>query len=165
MMDIKKHYIHNVYMAQIANCIVNDGIPLCEGANILFSDKAEYQAGVKEIVGLYLLIPYINNKKNQLKYDQHHEQVRIYSDDDIAFKDIQNRPITIKNLRDTICHSFVSCELLGGELPLIIFDDRIIMTKNEHDKRAGKEGGGECVMVRPEDVQQFLKEAFEKVLD
>lgn len=160
----KKHYIHNIYMAEIANLIINDQIPLNEDAKILYVNKSLFQHGVKEIIGLYLLIPFINNEDQQLKYDEEHSQISIYSDDDIAFKDIKGREVRIRDLRDTICHSFVSCDLKVASEPVIVFDDRLIKSRVEHDKLANTSNGSECVFVKNDDVLEFLKKSFKLIL-
>ena len=159
------HFIHNYYMAEIADCIINDKIPLKDGGHILFSSDAEYQVGVKEIVGLYLLIPYLNNANNQLTYDGNYEQIRIFDDDYVAFQDIKGKEIKIKDLRDTICHSFVSCDAPEGKDPCIVFDDRVVMSRSEHDKKTGTADGNHCILVKNQDVLFFLKEAFKKIND
>ena len=71
-----------------------------------------------------------------MKYDQEHEQITIYEDDEIVFYDLKGEGITIKNLRDTLCHSFVFCELVIGKIPIIMFDDRAILPRNKHDELA-----------------------------
>lgn len=151
-------------MAEIADCIINDKVPLKNGGIIIGNDKAQYQVGVKEIIGLYLLIPYINNESNRLLYDNDHEQIGILSDDEIAFNDIYGRQIKIKDLRDTICHSFVSCEAPEGQEPCIIFDDRIFMTRSEHNRYAGTAEGRKCTLVKNSDVLAFLKKAFSIII-
>jgi len=160
----KEHFVHNIYMAEIANCIINGMVPLNDEGKVLFSEDADYQVGVKEIIGLYLLIPYINDRKNQLKYDQRHEQISIYNENEIAFKDIRGNEITMKNLRNTICHSFVSCDLQDGKNPVIVFDDRIIMEKKEHNDLANSVSGSKCILVKPNEVLQFLKKSFSNIL-
>lgn len=157
---MEEYFIHNFYMAEIADCIINDKVPLQPGGMILGNNMAKYQVGVKEIIGLYLLIPYINNESNRLKYDSNHRQIGILDDDDIAFYDIDGRAIKIKNLRDTLCHSFVSCEAPEGEEPYIIFDDRITMSRSEHNRLAGTVNGSKCVLVKNCDVLAFLKRTF-----
>ena len=82
------YFVHNYYMAEIADCIINDKVPLKEGGYILCNNNAEYQVGVKEIIGLYLLIPYINNERNRLAYDGNYKQIGIFDDNYVAFYDI-----------------------------------------------------------------------------
>ena len=31
---MKKYFVHNYYMAEIADCIINDGIPLKEASHV-----------------------------------------------------------------------------------------------------------------------------------
>ena len=164
-MNDSSFFVHNLYMAEIADCIINDGVPLSDNATIMFSKDAYYQHGVREIIGLYLLIPYINNEKNQLQYDEYHRQLSVYDDKTVAFKSTDGADITIKNLRDTICHSFVSCDLLeDGQEPVIVFDDRIVMPRSDHKKLENSPDGTKCILVSCSDVRSFLKQAFREIL-
>ena len=160
----KSVYRHNFYMAEIANCIINDKVPLKEGGVIVLNDEAEYQVGVREIIGLYLLIPFMNNGSKKLAFDEEHTQVAVFDDDEVAFSDINGNQIKIENLRDTICHSFVSCDAPKGKDPVIVFDDRIIMSYGQHKKLEGTEKGSKCILVRNSDVLDFLKKAYERIL-
>lgn len=156
---------HNRYMAEIANCIISDKVPLIEGASIQFSSNAQYQYGVREIIGLYLLIPYINSEGNQLKYDGIHKQMSIYTDEDIAFKDNHGNDVKVKDLRDTLCHSFVSCDLQDGSNPVIVFDDRAVLPREQHNRLANTQNGAKCILVDNEVVLTFLKKSFKMILD
>ena len=135
-----------------------------EGASILFSKDARFQDGVREIIGLYLLIPYINNENGTLKYDINHTQISIFDENEVLFCDTNGNPIYYKNLRDTICHSFVSCDIGVYNEPVLAFDDRIIMTKSEHDNLANTGAGAKCVLVKNSDVLDFLKKAYSKII-
>gem|GEM_PF-6934235 len=159
-----KYFLHNVYMAEIADCIINNKVPLTDESEIKFSKNANYQHGVKEIIGLYLLIPYINNDNGMLKYDTTHTQVSIFDEKEIVFYTVDGIPIYYKNLRDTICHSFVSCDTGVYCEPVIVFDDRIIMSKSDHDKLSNTDAGSKAVLVKNTDVLDFLKTAYSKIL-
>ena len=151
-------------MAEIADCIINDKIPLKPGGMLIGNSIAEYQVGVKEIIGLYLLIPYMNSSGNCLLYDNNHKQIGIFNDDDIAFCDIEGRAIRIKDLRDTICHSFVSCEAPEGQEPYIVFDDRVVLSRSDHSKLAGTVDGNKCILVKNSEVLSFLKKSYSKIM-
>ena len=71
--------------------------------------------------------------------------------------------MTHKNLRDTICHSFVSCDIGVCDEPVIVFDDRIILSKAEQNKLSETCFGTQCVCVKSSDVLAFLKKAFSKI--
>lgn len=71
--------------------------------------------------------------------------------------------MTHKNLRDTIRHSFVSCDIGVCDEPVIVFDDRIILSKAEHNKLSETCFGTQCVCVKSSDVLAFLKKAFSKL--
>lgn len=166
-MKESQYFVHNIFMAEIANCIINDEVPLNENSEILFSQNARYCAGVKEIIGLYLLIPYLNTHNNQLLYDKKHKQISIYKDDDIAFRDIADNEIKIKDLRDTLCHSFISCDLnlnkkLGDE-PVIVFDDRVVVERKFHKMLEHTELGNLCITVKCSVILSFLKKSYEKI--
>ncbi len=87
--------------------------------------------GIKEIVALYLMIPYMSN-------------VVLDPPDDSSFiPKITGRfskDIGFNDLRDTIAHSFVTVEEDDGDSnsrhgKMLCFDDRIICDKKEHSKK------------------------------
>ena len=159
----KEYFLHNIYMAEIAECIINDKVPLSEESLVLFSKEARYQDGVREIIGLYLLIPYINDEGGMLKYDKKHSQISIFDEKEVVFSDINGNPIYYKDLRDTICHSFVSCDKGAYSEPVLVFDDRIILSRNEHEKLSNTDNGTQCVLVKNTDVMTFLKKAYSRI--
>ena len=118
----KKCYVYNEHaklMAEIALCILewkNDCLDI---------------PWVKEIIWLYLLIPYATPNDNKLKTPW----------DDYNIPDISNElfygKISLSDVRDTICHSFVTFEKESNDWlhwKHLIFDDRIITNKKEHSK-------------------------------
>ena len=87
--------------------------------------------GTKEIVALYLMIPYMS--KDVLD-----------PPDDLSFiPKITGRfskDISFNDLKDTIAHSFVTVEEDDGDSnsrhgKMLCFDDRIICDKKEHSKK------------------------------
>ncbi len=84
--------------------------------------------GVKEIISLYLLIPYMTEDKLTTPGSD-------YVIPPLSGVFIGN--ISFADLRNTICHSFVTveedkCDDVHGKC--LIFDDRIVKTRHEHDK-------------------------------
>ena len=86
--------------------------------------------GVKEIIALYLLIPYITDSTLETP-DEYCKIPKLEGNF------IDN--ITLENLRNTIAHSFVTVEEMkndGSEHgKYLIFDDRIVEDKKEHSKK------------------------------
>ena len=112
--------------------------------------------GVKEIISLYLLIPYITDSTletpdNLCKIPQ--------------LKGSFINGITLENLRNTIAHSFVTVEELmndGSEHgKYLIFDDRIIEDKKVHSQK-GKHSN--CYSIYIDKINKRLTELFNEVV-
>ena len=146
---MKKFFIQNIFMHEIANCIINDKFP-GDGKS-----QVNYCAGVKEIIGLYLLIPYVRHA--QLKYTQPMEQIKILNNNYVCFKSVNGKQIKLKNLIDTICHSFVGCEIKDNSI-YIVFDDRVLYNSSVKHKASN-----EAVLVKNNEVINFLKVANEEI--
>ena len=85
--------------------------------------------GVREIIVLYLLIPYMTRDKLQ--------SANGYTIPSISNNDMCG--LSIKDLRDSLCHSFVFNCLKDNNNPLnddyIAFDDRVLMSRSEHNEK------------------------------
>ena len=108
---------HATFLADIAKAIL-DG-----NKNVLDVN------GVKEIIALYLMIPYMSDATLQTpgeKYIIPHLNGDFYHN------------IPFSELRNTICHSFVTVEEDNGDGvhgKNLIFDDRIICDKKLHSQK------------------------------
>lgn len=138
-----KYNSHAKFLADIAIAILN-GNKLVLNVN-----------GVKEIIALYLLIPYITPTTLQTPSNNHvipH----------IAGTFVENVKLT--DLRDSICHSFVTIEEDKNDGSshgkYLIFDDRIIQSRKEHDKQ-GEHSTAYC--ISKEVVHNRLIELFETI--
>ena len=105
---------HSIFLSEIAQNILN------ENDNVLSIH------GVREIIAMYLIIPYITN--DQLDTGMPSKMPKLE-----LSKEFMNG-INLKNLRDTISHSFVTVEESSKEkLGRIILDDRAQITRKAHD--------------------------------
>jgi len=108
---------HATFMAEIANAIL-DG-----------NKRVLDVSGVKEIIALYLMIPYISESTLQTPGAN-------YIIPHLNGEFLNNIPYS--ELRNTICHSFVTVEEDnndGVHGKYLIFDDRIITHKELHSKK------------------------------
>ena len=121
--DIITYNKHAIVMSEIA-------VNLLEGRNPL------NLRGVRELLALCLLVPYITNKLldkpgsnyNIPKLDMN----TIFAK--VRFKDGSVSEITLDNLRNSLCHSFVSLSDKGD----LILDDRASMNRKTHDSLIDK---------------------------
>lgn len=134
---------HSVFLSEIA-------INILKG-----NDKILLIPGVREIISLYLLSPYVTN--DQLDMGMPSKMPKLDLSEQFT------NGINLKNLRDTICHSFVSVEestkMKNGR---IIIDDRAQMNRNKHDKQESKTKG---VFVEIKDANEKLEELHTKVIN
>lgn len=139
-----KYFAQNILMAEIAKEIMKQ--------NFDFFNVD----GIKELICLYLLLPYIN--PDSLKYDSNHKALTIYSDEEICFDNIKMR-----NLRNTLSHSFLGLELKdahGWKENGLVFDDRILFdSKEEHPCGTGAK-------VYPvSQIRKFINDSIEKIFN
>ena len=113
----EKYNSHAKFMAEIAVAVLN------WNKNVLDVNW------VKEIIALYLLIPYITPDTLVTPWEDF-----VLPKLEGAFSDT----VSLKNLRDSICHMFVTAEEKtndwSGHGDYLIFDDRIFHDRCIHDK-------------------------------
>lgn len=114
--QVKRYNEHAKFLADIAIQLLNDN------KNVLNVN------GVKEIICLYLLIPYITPDKLETP------------DTNCVIPDLKGNfctNVSLKDLRDAICHSFVTVEAEKNDGSLhgkyLILDDRAMLNRKEHD--------------------------------
>ena len=134
---------HSIFLSEIAEKILN------RDSSVLSID------GVPEIIALYLLVPYITNSQLDTGMPSNIPQLDLtenFSGD-----------INLRNLRDAICHSFVSVEQ-SNEIRKgsIILDDRAGMKRTQHDKQQIKTKA-ECVDI--DNATAKLKKLHKKIID
>lgn len=114
---------HSIFLSEIAQNLLRDN----------FNVLSIY--GVKEIISLYLLIPYIT--KEQLDAGMLSKIPQLNLSDEFV------NGINLENLRNAICHSFVSVEDSYDDKNLgrLILDDRTIFDRKTHDKQIIKSKG------------------------
>lgn len=142
---IKRYNEHAKFMADIAIAI------LAGNKDVLDVN------GVKEIIALYLLIPYITTS-----------QLETPGEGYIVPKITENfsDTISLKNLRDAICHSFVTTEekLNDGSRhgDYLILDDRASYNRTEHEKLTTKSG---ITSIRIDYTHKRLEEIFKQIIN
>ena len=112
--------------------------------------------GVKEIIALYLLIPYATPDKLMTPEAK---CVIPYVSGEFC------NGLTLKNLRDAICHSFVTVEEDQNDSAIhgkrLIFDDRALYSKrNDH---AALENHSTAASITIDDAHKRLVELFAEI--
>lgn len=121
--DIISYNNHAVTMAQIA-------VNLLEGKNPL------NVCGVRELLALYLLVPYITNKRLDVpaaNYNVPQLDMKTVLTK-VRFKNGSLSEMTLDNLRNALCHSFVALTEKGD----LILDDRASLDRKTHDSLSDK---------------------------
>lgn len=143
--SIAQYNSHAKFLADIAIAILN-------------GNKAVFDVnGVKEIIALYLLIPYIT-PDTLMTPDGKCVIPKLsgnFSDD-----------ITLEDLRNTICHSFVTVEKDVGDGSIhgktIILDDRVIYHNRKEHAQLGTHDSAYRILI--DYAHKRLKELFVEVL-
>ena len=134
---------HSIFLSEIAQNILAG------------NDRFLLIPGVREIIALYLLIPYTTN--DQLDRGMPSKMPKL----DLSEEFING--VNLRNLRDTICHSFVTVEESSKErLGRIIVDDRAQMTRNTHDAQESKTLN---VSLEIPQAHKKLKELHSKIIN
>jgi hypothetical protein len=134
---------HSIFLSEIAQNIL-DG-----------NDKFLLIPGVREIIALYLLIPYTTH--DQLDAGMPSKMPKL----DLSEEFING--VNLRNLRDAICHSFVTVEESSRErLGRIIIDDRAQMTRKTHNEQEIKTLN---VSLEIPQAQKKLKELHSKIIN
>lgn len=113
--------------------------------------------GIKEIISLYLLIPYITNQTLETP-----DSLCKIPHLDGQFID----NISLENLRNTISHSFVTVEEFKNDGTshgkYLIFDDRILYDAKTHSNKGIH---SECHSISIEVINSKMKELFKQIID
>lgn len=133
---------HATFMADIAQAVLEGN------KNVLDVN------GVKEIIALYLMIPYMSDTTLQTPGDK-------YIIPHLNGIFLNNIPYS--ELRNTICHSFVTVEEDNGDGvhgKRLIFDDRIICDKKIHSQKGFH---SEAYNINIENVHKKLQEMVDEI--
>ncbi len=141
---IQNYNEHAKFLAEIAQAIL-------EGNKSVLDIS-----GVKEMIALYLLIPYMSEQTLETPGDK-------YVIPKIKGEFVEG--ISYSELRNTISHSFVTVEedkndgTMHGKY--LIFDDRIICNRNEHNKKGVH---SEAYNITIDQVNKKLLEMIKKII-
>ncbi len=117
--NILSYNNHAVTMSQIA-------------VSLLLGENPLNMKGVRELLAVYLLIPYITNSQLD-KPDEHYNIPKLYTKTlftKVINKDGTLSEMTLDGLRNAICHSFVALTEKGD----LLLDDRAsFATRKAHD--------------------------------
>ena len=134
---------HSIFLSEIAKSIL-------EGNTQVLSIP-----GVREIIALYLLIPYTT-----------HDQLDTGMTSKIPQLDLSEEfinGVNLRNLRDALCHSFATVEKsTGNNTGRIIIDDRSQMNRKTHDAQESKTKG---VFIDVKEANEKLQELHSKVIN
>ncbi|WP_422092130.1 hypothetical protein [Tenacibaculum ovolyticum] len=134
---------HSIFLSEIA-------LNILKGNNEILDIP-----GVREIISLYLVIPYAT--RNQLEQGMPSKMPKLDIDTEFL------HGVRLEDLRNTISHSFVSVEESTEErFGRIIVDDRSQMIRNEHDRLEKKTLS---VNFEVQEVNDRLKELHKIVID
>ena len=139
---------HAIFMSEIA-------VKLLEYDNYTLITK-----GVRELIAMYLLIPYITNTQLDKPDNNNYNIPKL--DINLVFTKIINKDgsmseITLDGLRNAICHSFVTIEENQG----IILDDRASCDRKTHNRIEYK---GFCNRLEFDKTRKRLLELHNEVI-
>ncbi len=142
--NIENYNSHAKFLAEVGLQILNGN------KNVLDVN------GVKEIISLYLLIPYIT--KSTLETPDELCKIPHLEGNFIG-------NISLEDLRNTISHSFVTVEEYKNDGSnhgmYLIFDDRLVSDKTTHSKKGRH---GTCHNVYIDVINRRLIELFNKII-
>ena len=134
---------HSVFLSEIAQDVL-DG-----------NDEILLIPGVREIIALYLMIPHATH--SQLETGMSSVMPKL----DISKEFING--VILRDLRDTICHSFVTVEeSTEGKLGRIVVDDRAQMNRKKHDEQKVKTKG---IFMEIKPIHDKLKKLHVEIIN
>lgn len=145
--NILSYNNHATTMAQIA-------------VNLLMVENPLEVKGVRELLAMYLLVPYITNSQ----LDTPDENYNIPKLDvntvftKVQFKDGRLSDMTLDRLRNALCHSFVALTDKGD----LMLDDRASCDRKTHDSMTDK---GFCNRLVLEKTRNKLLSLHREVLE
>lgn len=115
--------------------------------------------GVREILAMYLLVPYITNSQLD-KPDELYNIPKLNINSlftKVIYKDGSLKEMTLDNLRNAICHSFIALTEKGD----LLLDDRASCDRKTHD---GLDDKGFCNRLELEKTRNKLLTLHKQVL-
>ena len=137
---------HAVTMSKIAVSLLEGGNPLSV-------------PGVRELLALYLLVPYITNKRLDVpaaNYNVPQLDMKTVLTK-VRFKNGSLSEMTLDNLRNALCHSFVALTEKGD----LLLDDRASLDRKTHDSLSDK---GFCNRLEMEKTRNELLALHKNIL-
>lgn len=128
--------------------------------NLLMGENPLDIKGVRELLAMYLLVPYITNSQ----LDTPDENYNIPKLDvntvftKVQFKDGRLSDMTLDRLRNALCHSFVALTDIGD----LMLDDRASCDRKTHDSMTDK---GFCNRLVLEKTRNKLLSLHREVLE
>ncbi len=128
--------------------------------NLLMGENSLEVKGVRELLAMYLLVPYITNSQ----LDTPDENYNIPKLDvntvftKVQFKDGRLSDMTLDKLRNALCHSFVALTDKGD----LMLDDRASCDRKTHDSMTDK---GFCNRLVLEKTRNKLLSLHREVLE
>lgn len=148
--SIIKYNTHAIFMSEIALAVLNNNKSILD------------VKGVKELIATYLLIPYIT--RDQLDTPSVNNNIPQLDINDVFQKAMDENgnicDITLDNLRNSICHSFLTVE--DRDNGYIIIDDRAIY--NSRATHANLQKKSLCQKLDIKSVEMKLKELHSKII-
>jgi hypothetical protein len=134
---------HSIFLSEIAENI------------LIGNDSFLLIPGVRELIALYLLIPYATH--DQLDAGMPSKMPKLDLSDEFI------NGVNLRNLRDTICHSFATVEESNKDrLGRIIIDDRAQMTRKTHNAQEIKTLG---IFLEIPQTHKKLRELHSKIIN
>lgn len=148
--SIIKYNTHAIFMSEIALAVLNNNKSILD------------VKGVKELIATYLLIPYIT--RDQLDTPSVNNNIPQLDINDVFQKAMDENgnicDITLDNLRNSICHSFLTVE--DRDNGYIVIDDRAIYS--DRKSHANLPQKSLCQKIDIKSAKTKLKELHTRVI-
>lgn len=128
--------------------------------NLLMGENPLEVKGVRELLAMYLLVPYITNSQLDTP-DENYNIPKLDVDTvftKVQFKDGRLSDMTLDRLRNALCHSFVALTDKGD----LMLDDRASCDRKTHDSMTDK---GFCNRLVLEKTRNKLLSLHREVLE
>lgn len=128
--------------------------------NLLMGENPLEVKGVRELLAMYLLVPYITNSQLDVPDENYNipklDVNTVFTK--VQFKDGSLSDMTLDRLRNALCHSFVALTDKGD----LLLDDRASCDRKTHDSMVDK---GFCNRLVLEKTRNKLLSLHKEVLE